>query len=154
MLRRTETSCYEVSTRYWSSSTCAALAVAVVILAPFVWLVIASVCPPADLIARPYSWCPAHLDFCRYSDIFTGRGTTSLAPSASRCSTPIVASAPWSSRCRSACLGAYAFALLRFRFRRLTLIAFLATYMLPPIALLIPLYLIMARCACWTPSSA
>jgi multiple sugar transport system permease protein len=40
--------------------------------------------------------------------------------------------------------GSYAFALLRFRFRRVTLILFLVTYMLPPIALLVPLYLIMS----------
>jgi multiple sugar transport system permease protein len=40
-------------------------------------------------------------------------------------------------------LGAYAFARLRFRFRRAVLILFLATYMLPQIALLIPLYLIL-----------
>ena len=40
--------------------------------------------------------------------------------------------------------GAYAFAMLRFRFRRITLMVFLVTYMLPPIALLVPLYLIMS----------
>jgi multiple sugar transport system permease protein len=43
------------------------------------------------------------------------------------------------------CLGGYAFARLRFRFRRTTLFAFLAIYMLPPIALVIPLYLALAN---------
>ena len=42
-------------------------------------------------------------------------------------------------------LGGYALARLRFPFRRTTLFAFLITYMLPPIALLIPLYLLVAR---------
>ena len=42
-------------------------------------------------------------------------------------------------------LGGYAFARLRFRFRRTTLFAFLAIYMLPPIALVIPLYLALAN---------
>ena len=41
-------------------------------------------------------------------------------------------------------LGAYAFARLDFRFRRTTLAVFLLTYMLPPIALVIPLYLLMS----------
>jgi multiple sugar transport system permease protein len=40
-------------------------------------------------------------------------------------------------------LGAYAFARLKFRFRRAILMTFLASYMLPQIALLIPLYLIL-----------
>ena len=39
--------------------------------------------------------------------------------------------------------GAYAFARLRFRFRRTILLLFLGTYMLPQIALLVPLYLIL-----------
>jgi multiple sugar transport system permease protein len=40
-------------------------------------------------------------------------------------------------------LGAYAFARLKFRFRGLTLMVFLISYMLPQIALLIPLYFIL-----------
>ena len=39
--------------------------------------------------------------------------------------------------------GAYAFARLRFRGQRASLLLFLSTYMVPPIALVIPLYLIM-----------
>ena len=47
-------------------------------------------------------------------------------------------------------LGGYALARLRFPLRRTTLLAFLITYMLPPITLIIPLYLLMARWACST----
>nr|WP_239542767.1 carbohydrate ABC transporter permease [Micromonospora terminaliae] len=42
-------------------------------------------------------------------------------------------------------LGGYALARLRFPLRRVTLLSFLVTYMLPPIALIIPLYLLMSR---------
>jgi multiple sugar transport system permease protein len=42
-------------------------------------------------------------------------------------------------------LGGYALARLRFPFRRTTLLSFLVTYMLPPISLIIPLYLLMSR---------
>jgi multiple sugar transport system permease protein len=42
-------------------------------------------------------------------------------------------------------LGGYALARLRFPLRRATLLSFLVTYMLPPIALIIPLYLLMSR---------
>src|SRR5206468_9322342 len=41
--------------------------------------------------------------------------------------------------------GAYAFARLRFRGRQPILLVFLSTYMVPPIALVIPLYLVMVR---------
>jgi multiple sugar transport system permease protein len=41
--------------------------------------------------------------------------------------------------------GAYAFARLRFRFQRGILLLFLSTYMLPPIAILISLYLTMVQ---------
>ncbi len=42
-------------------------------------------------------------------------------------------------------LGAYAMARLRFRLKRTVLVVFLLAYMLPPIALLIPLYLVLAQ---------
>jgi multiple sugar transport system permease protein len=41
-------------------------------------------------------------------------------------------------------LGGYAFARLKFRLRRTSLFTFLTIYMLPPIALVIPLYLALA----------
>ena len=42
-------------------------------------------------------------------------------------------------------VSAHAFARLKFRFRRTSLFTFLAIYMLPPIALVIPLYLALAN---------
>jgi multiple sugar transport system permease protein len=42
-------------------------------------------------------------------------------------------------------LGAYAFARMRFMFRRGVLMIFLFTYMLPQIALCVPMYLILSR---------
>ncbi|MCL2781924.1 MAG: carbohydrate ABC transporter permease, partial [Actinomycetia bacterium] len=43
-----------------------------------------------------------------------------------------------------AVLGAYAFARLRFRFRGGVFVLFLITYMMPPLALIIPMYLTMS----------
>jgi multiple sugar transport system permease protein len=50
----------------------AAGVVAVVILAPFAWMVIASVSPQSMLIAVPLKWIPDHLYLNRYVQIFTG----------------------------------------------------------------------------------
>jgi multiple sugar transport system permease protein len=123
----------------------AAVFVSAIILAPFVWMFVASISPPADLIARPYHWLPSSLDFSRYTKIFEGSGNdVAGAFRQSVLNSTIVATGTVILSMSVGIFGAYAFAMLRFRFRRLTLMVFLVTYMLPPIALLVPLYLIMS----------
>lgn len=135
----------KASRRYLIGIHVAAAVVSVIILAPFVWMLVASVSPPADLIARPYHWWPSSLDFSRYTKIFSGSGTdVAGAFRQSVLNSTIVATGTVILSMTVGIFGAYAFAMLRFRFRRLTLMVFLVTYMLPPIALLVPLYLIMS----------
>ncbi len=123
----------------------AALAVSVVILAPFAWMALASVSQPGDLAARPYHWLPSHFSFTRYLDIFSAKGTDVVgAFRQSIVNSLVVAAGTVVLSMIVGIFGAYAFAILRFRFRRLTMLVFLATYMLPPVALLVPLYLIMS----------
>jgi multiple sugar transport system permease protein len=122
----------------------AALVVAVIILLPFGWMVIASVTPQRILISTPLQWIPDTLDWSRYELIFRG-GAESVGATfrAALANTTIVAVGTVAVSMIVGILGAYAFARLRFRFRQAVLILFLATYMLPQIALLIPLYLIL-----------
>ncbi|MFF9565079.1 carbohydrate ABC transporter permease [Leifsonia sp. NPDC014704] len=122
----------------------AALVVAVVILLPFGWMVLASVTPQRILISTPLQWIPDTLDWSRYELIFRG-GAESVGATfrAALANTTIVAVGTVAVSMIVGILGAYAFARLRFRFRQAVLILFLATYMLPQIALLIPLYLIL-----------
>jgi multiple sugar transport system permease protein len=135
----------KASRRYLIFVHVAAILVAVVILAPFAWMLTASVSKPTALITRPYHWIPQHLDFSRYSQIFQGKGQDVAASFRhSVINSTIVAAGTVIISMGVGILGAYAFAMLRFRFRRLTLMIFLITYMLPPIALLVPLYLIMS----------
>jgi multiple sugar transport system permease protein len=122
----------------------AALVVALIILAPFLWMVTASVTPPGALTARPYHWIPQHLDFSRYAQIFKGGNDVAGAFRASIVNSTVVATGTVVISMAVGVFGAYAFAMLRFRFRRATMMVFLATYMLPPIALLVPLYLTMS----------
>jgi multiple sugar transport system permease protein len=122
----------------------AAIVVSIFILAPFLWMVLASITPQRVLITTPLQWIPNTWDFSRYATIFQG-GADSVGTTfrAAMGNSIIVAVGTVIISMIVGILGAYAFARLRFRFRRAVLVLFLATYMLPQIALLIPLYLIL-----------
>lgn len=133
------------SRRYLIFIHASAVFMAAVILAPFVWLFFSSVVTPRDLLAVPLDWWPDSFTLSRYADIFSAErsnvaGEFRLAMKNSL----IVATATTAISLVVGTLGGYAFARLRFRFRKMTLKLFLVVYMLPPIALVIPLYLLMA----------
>ncbi len=116
-----------------------------IILAPFCWLIIASLTPRNELIRIPLRWIPEHPTVGRFTSIFTQSGDGIAATFRhSVLNSIIVASCSTAIGIVVGVLGAYAFARLRFRFRRATLLVFLGTYMLPPIVLLIPLYTILS----------
>jgi multiple sugar transport system permease protein len=121
----------------------AAVVVSVLILLPFVYMISASISPQANLISRPPQWIPDHLDWNRYRQIFTGAGGAGATFRAAMVNSTIVAVATVAISMVVGIFGAYAFARLDFRGRKVTLMVFLATYMLPQIALLIPMYLIL-----------
>ncbi|MGO4382699.1 carbohydrate ABC transporter permease [Specibacter sp. RAF43] len=122
----------------------AAGVVALCALAPFAYMVLASLTPQRALITTPLRWIPEHLDFSRYALIFQGDANSAGATfRAAMLNSTIVAVGTVTVSMVVGILGAYAFARLRFRFRRAVLMLFLASYMLPQIALLIPLYLIL-----------
>lgn len=126
----------------------AAVILAVVILAPFAWLFISSISPATELLATHPHWFPNHPTFSRYLDIFTsaqGAQDVAAAFRQAMVNSLIVAGATTIISLAVAVLGGYAFARLHFPFRRTSMFAFLAIYMLPPIALVIPLYLGLAR---------
>lgn len=125
----------------------AALAVAAFVLAPFAWLVISSIASGADLLSRPLRWWPEHASFERYWTIFTSTDTGAPAYTFRHAiwnSTRVGAYATLVS------LGvgipaAYALARFRFRGRRALTLLFLGSYMLPPIALVVALYLLLGQ---------
>ncbi|MBX6764534.1 MAG: carbohydrate ABC transporter permease [Rubrobacteraceae bacterium] len=124
----------------------AAVVVAVTVLAPFAWLLISSIAAPADLLSRPLHWIPAHPSLSRYENVlFNPQNGSAATFRAGMRNSAIVAASSVAISLGVGIFGAYAFARLRFRFRRAILLLFLSTYMLPPIALVISLYLTMAR---------
>jgi multiple sugar transport system permease protein len=124
----------------------AAVLVSLVILAPFAWLVISSVASPADLLTKPLRWIPPHASLSRYSAIFFGANSDTVVTfRAALLNSTIVATCSVLISLGVGIFGAYTFARLQFRFQRGILLLFLSTYMLPPIAILISLYLTMAQ---------
>ncbi|WP_328989583.1 carbohydrate ABC transporter permease [Kribbella sp. NBC_01245] len=114
---------------------------AVVVLAPLAWLAISSISAPSDLVE--VHWFPSDPTLSRYRELFSSPASDGFR--VSMLNSLVVASATTVISLVVGSLGGYAFARLRFRMRRTTLFAFLAIYMLPPIALVIPLYLAMAN---------
>jgi len=117
----------------------------VVILAPFAWLLISSVAAPVDLLGRPLQWIPAHVGFGRFLDLTVGSSPddTALGFRAALVNSSVIASTVTAIAMVVGTLAAYAFARLRFPGRSWLILAFMATYMLPPIALILPLFQIM-----------
>jgi multiple sugar transport system permease protein len=117
----------------------------VVILAPFVWLLISSVAAPVDLITKPLQWIPQHISFDRFIELTVGGQGNDQAQGfrAAMWNSTVIATTVTAVGLVVGTLAAYAFARLRFPGRNWLILAFMATYMLPPIALILPLYQIM-----------
>lgn len=136
------------SKRYLVGIHSAAILMALVILAPFAWLLISSISPSSELLAMHPHWWPNHLTMSRYIEIFSSSsGGDDVAANfrLAMVNSFEVAIGTTLVSLFVGTLGGYAFARLKFRFRRTSIFAFLAIYMLPPIALVIPLYLAMAN---------
>jgi len=123
----------------------AALVVAIGLLAPFLWMILASLHTQAALVQVPLHFWPDHLYFARYVAMFTDSGSSYVEFRAALRNSLIVAAAVVVVSMIVGILGAYAFARMRFKGRSVILMTFLFTYMLPQIALLIPLYLILSK---------
>jgi multiple sugar transport system permease protein len=135
------------SRRYRIFIHLAAAFVSVIFLAPFAWLAIASISEQKDLLSVPLDWIPDHISFDRYHEIFTAHGVNNPFANfrSALLNSTIVATCTVLISITVGVFGAYALARLRFRAQRPIMLVFLSTYMVPPIALVIPLYLIMVR---------
>lgn len=122
-----------------------AVVAVIVAMAPVAFMVYASIVPAVELLRQPLEWIPRNLDFSRYVQIFhddSGQSTTFLFAMVNSLVVGLVAVA---ISMAVGVFGAYAFARFRFRFRGGLMLLFLLTYMLPPISILIPLYLLEAK---------
>ena len=118
------------------------LLLAAAVLGPVVWMFLTSIMRPVDLTAKPLQLIPQTVTFERFRQIFASENTSDPAyvfRIALKNSFVIAASVTLLSLVVGT-LAAYAFAHVRFRGKNGLMLLILFTYMLPPAAMIIPLY--------------
>ena len=120
------------------------LMVAVCVLAPFIWLIISSIAYQRDLTSVPLALIPKEVTFQRYLDIFINPDNDiaynfKIAMSNSL----IIVLFVTLIALVVGSLASYAFARLKFAFKEKLLYLILFTYMIPPVVIVIPLYLVL-----------
>jgi multiple sugar transport system permease protein len=121
----------------------AVLVLVVVTVAPLAWLFIMSISSTKDLTSLPLHWLPDQADFSRYARLLTLAAHSAGEEFVYALRNSLIASL--SATAIALAVGipaAYSFA--RFPGRMGLLYAVLATYMMPPVALILPLYLVFS----------
>jgi multiple sugar transport system permease protein len=120
-----------------------ALLLAVVILAPIIWLFVMSISPAADLSTKPLNWWPSEVDLSRYRTLLSAvENSAGAAFIASLLNSLKVAGMATLAAIVVAIPSAWAVS--RTPAVSWSLYAVIATYMLPPVALAVPLYMGLA----------
>jgi multiple sugar transport system permease protein len=110
-------------------------------MGPFAWLFISSVSLRVDLITVPFRFQLSRATMERYTSIFTDHGNDIAHTfKYALINSIIVAGLVTMIGLAVGTLASYSFARLRFRFRNQLLYALLFTYMVPPVVIVIPLY--------------
>ena len=121
-----------------------ALLLAVIILAPVAWLFIMSISPAAALTAKPLVWWPQTVDFSRYGILLSSvENSAGAAFVASLVNSILVAGMATIAALVLAIPAAWAVS--RTPSVGWSLYMVIATYMLPPVALAVPLYFGLAH---------
>jgi multiple sugar transport system permease protein len=126
----------------------AVVLIAVWTLAPYVWLIISSISNKVELLSIPLRWLPSRPTLVHYQELFLGGGATGehvtlfLLSLKNSALVTVIAT----SLCMVVgVLAAYALARLVFPGHRHYLLILMATQMIPPIAIVIPGYIILDR---------
>lgn len=118
----------------------------IAVLAPFLWLVISSISHKIDITSVPLRFFPKNLTFENYLKIFFGgRGVTDAASQFGQCAINsfIVAFFVTLISMVAGSLAAYGLTRLDFRGKNFIGTSIILPQILPPIALIIPLFLII-----------
>ncbi|WP_377291958.1 carbohydrate ABC transporter permease [Rhizobium sp. SG2393] len=120
-----------------------ALLLMLVILAPLAWLFVMSIAPAPDLVAKPLRWWPSAVDFSRYATLLsTVENSAGAAFTASLGNSLTVAGLATVAAILIAIPAGWAVS--RTPSVRWSLTLVIGTYMLPPVALAVPLYMALA----------
>ena len=117
----------------------AAVLLAIVTLAPLVWLFMMSIMEPRELLALPLQWLPAHPDFSRYARLLGFTGEVAQNPFLNALRNSLVAGLG-STLVALVVSTLAAYAVARREITIVILMLMMATYMMPPITFVLPLY--------------
>jgi len=120
-----------------------ALLLAAVIIAPVLWLFVMSISSTTDLISKPLHWWPETVDFSRYSRLLTAVANTEGAAFVAALFNSLRVASMATVAALLVAIPA-AWAVSRTPAVGWSLYAVIATYMLPPVALAVPLYMALA----------
>lgn len=114
--------------------------VAVIWGAPFVWMLVTSLKPEAEIFRYPIVWLPQHPTLGYYGSLFAQFPVllwfrNSIAVAVITTALTLIVDA----------LAAYPLARMQFRGRRVVVLVILATFLLPPEIMLVPLFLALSR---------
>ncbi|HET6450853.1 MAG TPA: carbohydrate ABC transporter permease [Spirochaetia bacterium] len=123
------------------------IAIAVWVLAPYAWLIVSSISTKIDLLSVPLRWIPPHPTLDNYRSLFDD-GQSALSQGMSFFSRSLLNSIEITFSSMAACMffgvfTAYAVARLSFPGRKASLLLLMSSYMMPPIAIVIPGYFIL-----------
>jgi multiple sugar transport system permease protein len=125
----------------------AVILIAVWVVAPYAWLIVSSISTKIDLLTVPLKWFPSHPTLENYRSLFTG-GDNALSEGMSFFSHSMLNSLIVTFATMAVCMfigvfTAYAVARLSFPGRKLSLLLLMGSYMMPPIAIVVPGYMIL-----------
>ncbi|MCZ7542528.1 MAG: carbohydrate ABC transporter permease [Anaerolineae bacterium] len=124
----------------------AAIVIAIWTTAPFVWLIISSLSYKVDLLQRPLRWIPTRITLENYTDLLVGTGEA--AQQAAQFLAALKSSLIVALGATAICLvlgtfAGYALTRLTFPGSRYYLLILMAGQLLPPVTIVIPLYVIL-----------
>jgi multiple sugar transport system permease protein len=127
---------------------CIVLLIVVWTISPYLWLIISSLSYKIDLLNVPLRWIPHRFTLDNYHRLFFQGGNTSANASLflqSLRNSAIIASVSTLTAVTLGTFSAYALARVRFSGSNLYILLMMGAQMVPPIAIVIPLYTILRR---------
>lgn len=115
-------------------------------IAPFLWLIISSFSYKIDLLSVPLQWIPRRITFENYQQLFSFKGSLNVNAALftkSTMNSMIIAFATTLVAMFLGVLAAYALARVKFRGSNIYMGTMMGAQMIPPIAIVIPLYVIL-----------
>jgi multiple sugar transport system permease protein len=117
-------------------------------VSPYVWLVISSLSFKIDLLTTPLKWIPTRITLENYTSLFYDRGSTTVNAALfirSLRNSALIATGTTFIALILGVLSAYALARVKFPGNNLFMVGMMAAHMLPPIAIVVPLYVVLRR---------